>query len=621
MPTPISHRLLMLALAIAASLLCLLSLDPQVSGEVTYIDRDETIVSSLSVWEGDYVITGNLTIPDDKWLILDGNITFNTTAPGQYGLRIGSTGILDIINGSIGGIHTIRLDIKGGLWAYNATIGGLLDEGLPHVDQGYVVWEGGELPDGMLLKDSMIEISNYTGNSIDPSLKLDNTTVLLYNSDYDPSSMEKVNGTCLIERGYYLDLTFHNSPKRDEVTKIITLRPIKDGTLSIYQNDSMIRSLQTKQTGSVGVIGLSTHRYEDGNWTYLGHFTLNFSRENSWWSVWNLTLESSISELLTICPNIQIEDVSIIHATHVSNAIMVNDIVTFNITLKNNVNVWTKGEFEAKLMGRATQIFWTEKKTVMLEPFSTMKLTFYWNASEEGNYALYLLYTDQDEEYTMTSQQNVDVKEPNEEPPTFLGLGYEYWLVILPTMVIVLSVVTAIVREERRLGKYRVEEVFLLDSIGRVIGHSTETEGGLDEDLVGSMLTALQDFVAESFHAAGQETEGEGEAAGTDGEKTEQKLKRLEHGDLMLLIEHGYHCFIVLVITGQDRSEIRKFMKDSLRDIEARFGPVLANWDGDASKLEGAGEIVRELAQVKSSVHWKFDPRAYIAGWKERHGR
>jgi len=197
-----------------------------------------------------------------------------------------------------------------------------------------------------------------------------------------------------------------------------------------------------------------------------------------------------------------------------------------------------------------------------------------------------------------SSSRKIDIASPPSEPEKLLGIEYRYWMVMLPLGVLV----GAYGRERYRLGSYRVEEVYLLDGIGRVIAHSgASDDSGIDQDIMGSMLQALSDFVSESFQA--------------DESRT---LKKLEHGDLLLLIERGRNAVLALVVRGQERPEIREQLVGAIDLIENRFGSVLENWDGDLGRFEGAGEIIESLIVIRESVTWYVNPMAIIYSTRDR---
>lgn len=198
-----------------------------------------------------------------------------------------------------------------------------------------------------------------------------------------------------------------------------------------------------------------------------------------------------------------------------------------------------------------------------------------------------------------SSSRTIGIVSPPTPPEELLGLEYRYWAVILPLLVMG----GAYSRERQKLGTYRVEEVFLLDTIGRVIAHAgTDDESGLDEDIVGSMLQALQDFVAESFRSEGE------------------SLRRLEHGELLLVIERGRQAVLVLVLRGQERPEIREQLQLALDRIEREYGPTLERWDGDSSAFAGASDIVESLIGIRESVTWNISPGAIVRSVRDRLG-
>ena len=185
--------------------------------------------------------------------------------------------------------------------------------------------------------------------------------------------------------------------------------------------------------------------------------------------------------------------------------------------------------------------------------------------------------------------------------------------------------------------RFKVEEIFLIYNTGVLISYSShkKSDTGADEEIVGGMLTAVQNYVKNSieesmkeesvaFHGAlqqyfkimsekesGQEkkqmgkmltTVGsfvkdsfvpEGDASPTEG------LDKLEYGDMQILIERGKYVFLAVVISGYEQEYLRKDMRRVIGDIEERYQPVLVEWDGDMSRLLGIDDYIREIYEVK----------------------
>jgi hypothetical protein len=146
----------------------------------------------------------------------------------------------------------------------------------------------------------------------------------------------------------------------------------------------------------------------------------------------------------------------------------------------------------------------------------------------------------------------------------------------------------SITQHEARLAPVRqVEEVFLVMSDGRLIGHSSPAHGYdgakkiADSDIIAGMLTAITEFVGEAMKR---------------GETEEGSMGSINYGDSNLLIEREGSLVLALVVKGADDLEVRHAMRDTLSDINERFGKVLnSDWDGDQTGLDVADDILWDL--------------------------
>jgi len=120
---------------------------------------------------------------------------------------------------------------------------------------------------------------------------------------------------------------------------------------------------------------------------------------------------------------------------------------------------------------------------------------------------------------------------------------------------------------------YRVEQVFLIDRrTGLLLQHvHASTIGVQDADMVSGMLTAIRDFVQQSFRTS--------DAASLDA---------LTVGNLSVLIEAGPHALLASVIRGNAPQDVRQLLQDTLESIHLQFAEPLAAFDGDASTLDHA---------------------------------
>ena len=150
--------------------------------------------------------------------------------------------------------------------------------------------------------------------------------------------------------------------------------------------------------------------------------------------------------------------------------------------------------------------------------------------------------------------------------------------------------------EARRTGKsfaevvmlrtllYQVEQVFLIHkSSGLVLQHIVaETAIAQDPDLVSAMLTAIQDFVKDSF------TVNSGES-----------LDALTVGDCTLWIEEGPQAVIACVIRGNAPQELRAVLRSTQEKIHLVFKKALLNFRGDQTPFEDSRTYLEDCLQSR----------------------
>jgi len=114
---------------------------------------------------------------------------------------------------------------------------------------------------------------------------------------------------------------------------------------------------------------------------------------------------------------------------------------------------------------------------------------------------------------------------------------------------------------------YRVEQLFLLHrSNGVVLRHlSAAGVATQDADMVAGMLTAIQDFVHDSF--------------GNDGEM----LESFRVGELGVWIEQGPYAVVAAVVRGIPPVDFSTLLRTQVELIERDWRPELAHFDGDTA--------------------------------------
>jgi len=119
---------------------------------------------------------------------------------------------------------------------------------------------------------------------------------------------------------------------------------------------------------------------------------------------------------------------------------------------------------------------------------------------------------------------------------------------------------------------YQVEQVFLIHRETSLLLRHVVAEQAIakDADMVSSMLSAIQDFVSDSFST-------------TDGET----LSTLQLGDLTVCISEGPKAVIASVVRGSLPDNLRLKMNETLEKIHQEHWHLLNNFEGDAEPLAG----------------------------------
>ena len=131
---------------------------------------------------------------------------------------------------------------------------------------------------------------------------------------------------------------------------------------------------------------------------------------------------------------------------------------------------------------------------------------------------------------------------------------------------------------------YQVEQVFLIhrDSglvLQHVVAGSVEAR---DPDLVSGMLTAIKDFVQDSF-----------------GAQKEEALETMRVGERNVWIEHGQHAILAAVIRGNPPIDFQQLLLDAVDEIHFKESPNLASFNGDAAPFESVRYILDSCLQAQ----------------------
>jgi OOP family OmpA-OmpF porin len=131
---------------------------------------------------------------------------------------------------------------------------------------------------------------------------------------------------------------------------------------------------------------------------------------------------------------------------------------------------------------------------------------------------------------------------------------------------------------------YRVEQVFLIHrETGLLLQHvADETVSSQDPELVSGMLTAIQDFVQDSF-----------------GGRRDETLESVEVGDLTVWVEQRPYAVLAAAIRGSAPMEFRGTLQDSLDAIHFEQRDELEKFNGDPFPFEAARPRLEECLRMQ----------------------
>ncbi|MCE9602327.1 MAG: hypothetical protein K8S21_09005 [Gemmatimonadetes bacterium] len=153
---------------------------------------------------------------------------------------------------------------------------------------------------------------------------------------------------------------------------------------------------------------------------------------------------------------------------------------------------------------------------------------------------------------------------------------------------------------------YRVEQVFLVHAeTGLLLAKASPPDLAVpDADLVSGMLTAIRDFVGDSF--------AQDAAAGG--------LRTFSVGELTVMVEPGPHALLAAVVRGQPAESFRRKTQETIESVHAQFSNALTEFDGDSRPFEPVQPLLQDClvtvldtdARPGASVNWR--PLAIGAG-------
>ena len=122
--------------------------------------------------------------------------------------------------------------------------------------------------------------------------------------------------------------------------------------------------------------------------------------------------------------------------------------------------------------------------------------------------------------------------------------------------------------ESKPVAQYKVEELYLIYKDGRLLKNVSAVEVRTDTDIMSGMLTAINDFVQDSFN-------------------TEGDLGSIDYGNNKIILQRGNHSYLAAVIYGEIDNKFKGKLINAVRTVET-INSSISNWDGDSESIKQA---------------------------------
>ena len=119
--------------------------------------------------------------------------------------------------------------------------------------------------------------------------------------------------------------------------------------------------------------------------------------------------------------------------------------------------------------------------------------------------------------------------------------------------------------ESKPVAQYKVEELYLIYKDGRLIQNLSAVEVKTDSEIMSGMLTAINDFVQDSFN-------------------TEGDLGSIDYGNNKIILQRGNYSYLAAVIYGEIDNIFKGKLFRSVAQIE-NLNPKIGAWNGDSTSI------------------------------------
>ncbi len=155
---------------------------------------------------------------------------------------------------------------------------------------------------------------------------------------------------------------------------------------------------------------------------------------------------------------------------------------------------------------------------------------------------------------------------------------------------------------------FRVEHVFLIHRETGLLLNAVDLhpagDGSSNADLISSMLSAINDFVGDSFF------ENE------DGLR--EQLQSVSTDNFKLLIKPGPSAIIVAAVTGNPSQHVSDQLQLTLEEVHSLYSDDLSSYEGDNKAFIATDNILRDCLLTKQREDGNSSSGAYAKGKKRK---
>ena len=145
----------------------------------------------------------------------------------------------------------------------------------------------------------------------------------------------------------------------------------------------------------------------------------------------------------------------------------------------------------------------------------------------------------------------------------------------------------------RHLMEFSVEQVFLIHGKTGLLLHSLSRPGThtADDDMVASMLTAIQQYIKDSLSLDKRES-----------------VHDISVGDYSVLVETGPKAIIALIVRGVPDQTLRPLMQQSLETVHRKLAAPLRSFSGDTSPFQESAGLLEPCLISRQKYQKKKPP-------------